>query len=98
MMAALWWIVQNTCTIAVMIAVASVACRLFRNRPAVQHLLWVVVLLKFVTPSVVYWPWSVPFDWHALRSLVAAGDRWVLAPFGNLSRPVVTAVPYEHNE
>ena len=36
----------------------AVACRLCRNRPAVQHLLWAVVLLKFVTPPVVCSPGS----------------------------------------
>ncbi len=55
---ALWWAGQNTITVAVMIPFVAVACRLFRHRPAVRHALWVVVLLKFVTPPVVSWPWT----------------------------------------
>jgi beta-lactamase regulating signal transducer with metallopeptidase domain len=62
-----------------MIVFAATACRLFRDRPAVHHLLWLVVLLKFVTPPIVAWPWSVQevgqllwpvtaFDAQSLRS------------------------------
>lgn len=32
----------------------------FRNRPSVQHLLWVVVLLKFVTPPIISLPVKLP--------------------------------------
>lgn len=56
----LWWLVQNSISIALAVPVVWVACRLFRNRPAAQHLLWLVVLVKFATPSLVVWPWSLP--------------------------------------
>src|SRR5262245_41438844 len=59
MNSALWWLVQNTVAVALMIPFVLVACRVFRNRPAVQHVLWLVVLLKFVTPPVVSWPWTI---------------------------------------
>ena len=55
-----WWLVENTLTVALLIPIVALACRLFRNRPAVQHLLWAVVLLKFITPPLAEWPWSVP--------------------------------------
>src|SRR5262249_39743801 len=55
----LWWLGQNTITVALMIPLVLLASRLFRNRPAVQHVLWLVVLLKFVSPSIVAWPWTV---------------------------------------
>lgn len=54
-----WWLGQNTITVAVMIPLVVAAGWFFRHRPAVQHLLWVIVLLKFVTPPVVSWPWTV---------------------------------------
>ncbi len=54
-----WWFGQNTLAALLMIPCVVLACRLFRDRPAVQHLLWLVILLKFVTPPVVVWPWSV---------------------------------------
>ena len=55
-----WWLAQNTITVALLIPMVALACRLFRNRPAVQHLLWAVVLIKFITPPLAEWPWSVP--------------------------------------
>ncbi len=54
-----WWFGQNTLAALLMIPCVVLACRLFRDRPAVQHLLWLVILLKFLTPPVVVWPWSV---------------------------------------
>ena len=56
----LWWLAQNTIAIAFLIPLVAAACRLCRNRPAVQHVLWAVVLLKFVTPPLVCWPWTLP--------------------------------------
>jgi beta-lactamase regulating signal transducer with metallopeptidase domain len=55
----LWWLGQNTVVVALLILPVLLACRLFCHRPAVQHLLWVVVLLKFVTPPIVVWPLSL---------------------------------------
>ncbi len=55
----LWWFGQNTLAALLMIPCVMLACRMFPDRPAVQHLLWLVILLKFVTPPVVVWPWSV---------------------------------------
>jgi beta-lactamase regulating signal transducer with metallopeptidase domain len=70
MNAVLWWLVQNTLTVALLIPCVAVACRICRNRPAVQHLLWAVVLLKFVTPPVVYWPGNVERFSLQLRSIL----------------------------
>ena len=52
----LWCFVQNTLTVALVIPAVAVAARLCRNRPAGVHVLWAVVLLKFVTPPVFIWP------------------------------------------
>lgn len=64
----LWWFGQNTLAALLIIPCVLLACRLFRDRPAVQHLLWLVMLLKFVTPPVVVWPWSV----DELRNMACA--------------------------
>jgi len=55
----LWWLAQNTITIALAVAAVIVLCRLAPRRPAWQHLLWLVVMVKFVTPPVVVWPWAI---------------------------------------
>jgi beta-lactamase regulating signal transducer with metallopeptidase domain/thioredoxin-like negative regulator of GroEL len=52
-----WWVVQNAAATALLIPLVWLACRLRRSRPAEQHLLWLLLLLKFVTPPVVVWPW-----------------------------------------
>ncbi len=67
-----WWALQNTLVIAVLVLVVSVSCRRARLRPAVQHALWVVVLVKFLSPAVVYWPWSVK-EW--IEPLRLSADR-----------------------
>ena len=59
MSTALWWLVQNTILIAILLPVVMIACACCRRRPAVQHVLWVVLLLKFLTPPLVAWPWTI---------------------------------------
>ncbi|MCA9177797.1 MAG: hypothetical protein KDB14_25195 [Planctomycetales bacterium] len=66
----LWWFGQNSLAAVLMIPCVLLACCLFRDRPAVQHLLWLVILVKFITPPIVVWPWSV----DELRSIVWAQD------------------------
>jgi beta-lactamase regulating signal transducer with metallopeptidase domain len=54
------WIVLNTVTATALAALVLVLGRCTRLRPATRHALWLVVLLKLVTPPVVYWPWPLP--------------------------------------
>jgi beta-lactamase regulating signal transducer with metallopeptidase domain len=53
----LWWLAQNAVVAAALAGVVALACRVGRLRPAVRHALWLVVLLKLVTPPIVSWPW-----------------------------------------
>ena len=55
----LWWIIQELVSILVLVVLVSVACLALRNRPAWRHALWLVVLIKFIIPPVVSWPWSL---------------------------------------
>ena len=55
----LWWMLQTSVVATALIVVVAAVCRLGRLRPAVQHALWLVVLLKLATPNVAQWPWSV---------------------------------------
>lgn len=68
----LWSLGQDTITVAVLLPFVALACRLVRNRPAVQHALWVVVLLKFLTPPIVSWPWTVEQIREALGTTPAS--------------------------
>jgi bla regulator protein BlaR1 len=59
MNAVLWWLGQNTIAVAVMLPFVLIGCWAFRSRPAVQHVLWLVLLVKFLMPPVFETPWSV---------------------------------------
>ena len=53
------WLIVHTVTTAAMAVVVAAACRWSRLGPAAHHLLWLVVLIKLLTPPVVYWPWPL---------------------------------------
>lgn len=74
---AVWWLVQNSVAVAVLAAVIWLVCRLLRNRPAVQHVLWLVVLIKFMTPPIVSWPWSASEIGGRLTQLVTPAESEV---------------------
>lgn len=75
-----WWLVQNTITVAVLAVFVAALCRPLSKRPALQHLLWLVVLIKFVTPPIIVWPWSA-------RSLAEKLDRSARGPRAVLDLP-----------
>jgi len=56
----LWWLAENSVLAAALAGIVGPLCRLGRLRPAVRHALWLVVLVKLVTPPVVQWPWQLP--------------------------------------
>jgi beta-lactamase regulating signal transducer with metallopeptidase domain len=55
-----WLLVQHVAVCAVLAILVAVACRIGRLRPAVAHLLWLVVLVRLLVPPVLTWPWSPP--------------------------------------
>jgi beta-lactamase regulating signal transducer with metallopeptidase domain len=59
MTALLWWLLQCSIVAALAIPIISAVCWFFRRRPAVQHALWAVVLLKLLSPPIIVWPWPV---------------------------------------
>lgn len=56
----LWWLIQNLIVAAGLSAVVLVVCRTCRISPAGRHILWTIVLVKLVTPPLVFWPWPAP--------------------------------------
>ena len=54
------WLILHTVTTAALAGVVLTASRWFRLGPAARHLLWLIVLVKFLTPPVVAWPWPLP--------------------------------------
>jgi len=55
----LGWLFENSVTVAILAVLVAIVCPLLRRRPALQHALWLVLLVKFVTPTLVVWPWSM---------------------------------------
>src|SRR5207249_3369307 len=54
----LWWLVQNTVVAAVLAGLVALICGVARPRPAVRHALWLVVLMRLMTPPLIDWPWT----------------------------------------
>jgi beta-lactamase regulating signal transducer with metallopeptidase domain len=53
------WFAETTLVAAALAAVAALAPRLRTLGPAARHALWLVVLVKLMTPPLVHWPWPV---------------------------------------
>jgi beta-lactamase regulating signal transducer with metallopeptidase domain len=77
------WLGQNTIVVALMVPAVLLLCRLFRARPAVQHMLWLVLLVKLVMPPFVesswlaecYSAWTQPTEESPIVDVRAANDR-----------------------
>ena len=55
-----WWIFQNVVMTTALAAMVLLIGRTARLGPVARHALWVLVLLKFITPPLVQWPWAAP--------------------------------------
>jgi beta-lactamase regulating signal transducer with metallopeptidase domain len=55
MIVMLWWMVQTAVVSALLAAVVAVVCRIPRVSPAIKHALWLLVLLKLLTPPVAFY-------------------------------------------
>ena len=55
-----WWLFQNVVMTTALAATVWVICRVTRIGPVARHALWLLVLVKFVTPPLVVWPWAAP--------------------------------------
>ena len=69
-----WWVVQNLAVASLLAAGVWALCRLNRIGPTARHAMWLVVLVKLLTPPLVAWPWALP---NPFRASVAAEDRAV---------------------
>ncbi len=87
-MPGLWWFAETTLVAAGLAVVAALAGRLRSIGPTARHVLWLVVLVKLMTPPLVSWPWPAP--WQNLRwptiSLQAVSAR-APTPVGDFDRP-----------
>jgi beta-lactamase regulating signal transducer with metallopeptidase domain len=61
--AMLWWLAESTILASILAGLVALICRCFRPRPAVRHALWLVVLIKLLTPPLIHWPWPMTGLW-----------------------------------
>ena len=54
------WLVQNTVLAALLAVGVALFCRVSRCRPAVRHVLWLIVLVRLLMPPGLHWPWALP--------------------------------------
>lgn len=97
----LWWAAQNLVVATALAGLAWALCRTGRVGPVGRHALWLVVLVKLLTPPLVAWPWSVgvpPGTWEALgggdppRTPATGVAATVRSPAAEPLRPPVPVV------
>jgi beta-lactamase regulating signal transducer with metallopeptidase domain len=55
----LWWFLQNTIYLGAGVLALTLMCKGRWFSPATRHALWLLVLIKMLTPSLVVWPWTI---------------------------------------
>jgi beta-lactamase regulating signal transducer with metallopeptidase domain len=58
--AMLEWLILHTAAVLALAGLVLALGRWRRLGPAVRHALWLVVLVKFLTPPLLHWPWALP--------------------------------------
>lgn len=54
------WLLSHSVSVLLLFLVIAAVCRWPRLGPAARHALWLLVLLKLLTPPFIAWPWSLP--------------------------------------
>jgi beta-lactamase regulating signal transducer with metallopeptidase domain len=96
-----WWLFQNVVITSALALLVVIVCRVTRIGPVARHSLWVLVLVKFVTPPLVVWPWAAPdpLGLAALevrvdgRSIAHASSSHVIDKDGRISSEPVAVDP-----
>jgi beta-lactamase regulating signal transducer with metallopeptidase domain len=92
-----FWVFQSLVSTAALAVVVAAICRFTRIGPVARHALWVLVLIKFVTPPLVVWPWAAP-DPFGLAVTVADSGPSVHRGAAGVPVAVATALPREAAE
>jgi beta-lactamase regulating signal transducer with metallopeptidase domain len=83
----LWWTFDNLVLVAILAGIVFLACQIRGLSPAVRHALWVVVLIKMLTPPLFAWPWAIP------SPLARFASRTIEEPKALVERPSIRIVP-----
>jgi beta-lactamase regulating signal transducer with metallopeptidase domain len=98
-----WWLFQNVAITSALAVLVVIVSRVTRIGPVARHALWVLVLVKFVTPPLIVWPWAAPdpFGLAALdvrvdgRSLAHPSGWHLVTEDGRIPAARVAAGPIE---
>ena len=71
-----WWLFQNAVITSALALLVVIVCRVTRIGPVARHALWVLVLVKFVTPP----PFNVPLPTTLAPSMKVTVPTGVPAP------------------
>ena len=71
------WMLQNAASVALLTAAVALVCKLCRLSPPLRHALWLIVLVKLMTPPLVSWHWSIPDVTSYLRRVIPVSDQSV---------------------
>jgi beta-lactamase regulating signal transducer with metallopeptidase domain len=94
----LGWIAETTVVAAGMALVALLASRLLSIGPTIRHMLWLVVLIKLVTPPIVSWPWAIPWrvvSWHSSAGQMFVNGGLSQSAQQDTKTTVVQVISYE---
>lgn len=95
----LWWTCQNVVVTAALAGVVWAACRALRLGPVGRHALWLIVLVKLLTPPLVVWPWAVhaPLGWAGVGTQPLPAQVAITAPPADstVAQPATAAPPPE---
>ncbi|APW59432.1 M56 family metallopeptidase [Paludisphaera borealis] len=86
----LWWFAETSLVAGLLAALAAGFSRLRPITPTTRHLLWLAVLIKFVTPPLISSPWAVSWPMETKPAIERASFD---AP---LAAPAVESLPAPH--
>ena len=89
----LGWFAETTLVAAGLAVIAALAGRQRTVSPTVRHALWLVVLIKLMTPPLISWPWAVP--WRGLEWPVARSESVTIPTAVVLEAPRIQPEPAE---
>jgi beta-lactamase regulating signal transducer with metallopeptidase domain len=98
----LGWFAETTLVASGLAVVAALAGRLRSIGPTARHALWLVVLVKLMTPPLICWPWAMPWvnlDWSFISPPAAHAAPVVFIDCGSgdcPSSPAPLCEPMNH--
>jgi len=92
------WMLQNAASVALLTAAIALVCKLCRLSPPLRHALWLIVLVKLMTPPLVSWHWPIPDVTSYLRTVIPVSDQSVAGSMKSLAGLTESAAAREFSQ